>query len=192
MDWKTISKQPTLSEEFMREHANRLDWIRICLKQDVSPNFMKEMVEYIFLDILRQRLQNGTLPSISQGNFMELEECYKKHWEKKIRTLGGLFEPKYFNGDMEISKTKIKIPFQLDETIFPSSHSYTRLSFSFKITDRVSDYTINESSHLVSKTTDIPLSTLFSTEQQKDAFFYCINLFLLHQNVIKKPIIFYY
>lgn len=43
MEWEHISRKETLSEEFMREHANQIDWESISRFQPLTDSFVKEM-----------------------------------------------------------------------------------------------------------------------------------------------------
>lgn len=45
--WKRISQHCVLSEEFMCEYANNLDWYYVCLKQKLSDSFIREFVHFI-------------------------------------------------------------------------------------------------------------------------------------------------
>lgn len=184
MIWENVSKQTTLTEDFMREHANQLDWISICLRKNLSANFMTEMISYISFGTIRLRFKTGTLSYISQETFTKLEDDYTTYWNNQIRILGGLKGIK--------NQKKMKVPFTLDENTFPSSRSYTKLSFVFNISEYVSQYGFTGFSHSTLDTENIPLSSLFPTEQQKEAFFYSVNHFLLQNELIEKSIPFYH
>lgn len=182
MDWNKISTQPKLSEDFMREHAEQLDWFPICFKQHLSLSFLTEMIEYISLNIIRHRIQIGTLPHINQETFTKLEQHYREHWSNKIRIAGGTTGIR--------DKEKIKIAFTLDGNTFPSSRFHTRLAIIFQLDENVSEVGITGISRSTLDREAIPLSSLFLTDQQKQAFFYCLNSFLLQHKFIEKPITF--
>lgn len=45
--WEEIAKQKGLSEDFMREYKDILDWSLLCTEQSLSEDFMEEMQAYI-------------------------------------------------------------------------------------------------------------------------------------------------
>lgn len=47
LSWQQISKQPHLSEDFMREHKDVLHWKTICSEQQLSEDFMDTFITYL-------------------------------------------------------------------------------------------------------------------------------------------------
>ena len=47
IDWEGISRNQTLSEDFIREFKNYVDWDAIFVCQKLSENFIKEMKNYV-------------------------------------------------------------------------------------------------------------------------------------------------
>jgi len=45
--WNYISSKPILSEDFIREFADRLDWEQISRKQPLSDKFINEFEDYV-------------------------------------------------------------------------------------------------------------------------------------------------
>lgn len=196
MDWNTISTQPNLTENFIREHADQLDWIAICSSKELSLDFMKEMSEYIFLNLLRYRLQKGILRHIDQNSFAELEAAYLSHWMNHItisrHTLHHPNERQYYNPN---PKSNVQLFFQLHEDFNPVCHTHLDLSIIFDVEDFLPSSKWSVQGFSIAASTfqrNLSISDFFTTGQQKDAFFHLINHYLLDQQIIQTPISFYH
>lgn len=85
MDWKEISRQKNLSEEFMKEHKDQLDWYLLCLHHKaLSESLIVEMEKHVNWNLI-SRLQTLSVPFIkSYIAYMNLFHLQKN---KKLQHL---------------------------------------------------------------------------------------------------------
>lgn len=77
MIWNSIEKEGNLSENFMREHKDNINWTKICRHQTLSENFILEMEDYIDFHVL-------LIYQTFSENFIEANE-HLLHWDHIAR-----------------------------------------------------------------------------------------------------------
>jgi len=58
---KEISKVQNLSEDFIREFQDKVNWVYISECQKLSENFIKEFSDKLYIDLIKQN-ENENLP----------------------------------------------------------------------------------------------------------------------------------
>ena len=81
-DWDVLSKEATLSAEFIREFKDKLNWFRLSIYQDFSEPSLREFKDYILWNnyFFRQKVSYQIIKQfIIKTNFRELSEFYTSH-----------------------------------------------------------------------------------------------------------------
>lgn len=75
MVWEQVAREPHLSEDFMREHRNVLDWRLLVLHQPLSITFVGEMRTYVDDNLLDIYYKNGTTYVENGIEFIDFHRC---------------------------------------------------------------------------------------------------------------------
>lgn len=112
-DWKKISKQSNLSEDFLLEHAAELDWKQISRHSHLSSSFIEEEIHRFHI----YELAENPFIKKQQLTFHALKILYSLYWNRFISIT-------LLKSKIEEDMTHYRFSITLDLNTFPEAKPY--------------------------------------------------------------------
>lgn len=176
IDWYELSCDPSLSEEFMREHAEYLNWHHICSHKALSFSFLCDHVKYLYY----VELQKNEQIQLTQEEKKDLQDRFLSYWKTQIQ----------WKDPSALTSASMRFKVVLNQKSFPFITEYDHIEFALTSYTEENRMIITPYPYHKEDEEQLLLcdyDRLFSSSKEKVAFEMLLNHYLVRQQVTTEP-----